>query len=65
MVRRTVGKPLPDDAGRYTAGRPWASNGATWLPSSSRMIGAALATPGRSSGNRGARHSEESVNRKA
>src|SRR5580700_10024107 len=46
MARRTVGRLLATGPGRYTAGRPWASNGATWRPSSSRMIGLARAGPG-------------------
>src|ERR1700691_5068669 len=42
-ARRTVGRLLtkPAAPGRYTTARPSASNGATWAPSSSRMIRAA------------------------
>ena len=60
MARRTVGRLLAAGPGRYTAGRSWASKGATWLPSSSRMIGLARAGPGCSPANLGARHSAES-----
>ena len=42
-ARRTVGRLLRAGPGRYTAGRPPASNGATWPPSSSRMTGLARA----------------------
>ena len=59
MVRRTVGRLLATGPGRYTAGRSWLSKGATWLPSSSRMIGLTRAGPGCSPSDRGARHMAE------